>query len=331
MDLTGIKAVLPDHEVRPVAMSDVPVIFDLVDRITTHVLGESDANEAEIRDDLTGSHFDLAADTFIAIAPDGRATGYGQGQDERNGTGWMDVYLDPDLERSTYDTVADAAVAACVGRMIETASARGLSSMKVTANLYETELPMRAAYERAGLEIETVYWRMILKFDQLGELERPVIPEGYQIRSVNPDDDAVMALGYEVFHDTFSEHHGFGGTQTSLEDYAKNWRATESYDPSAWWFAYKQDELVGMLMGDNRRVEQGDGYVRSIGVRKSERGQGVARALLLTAFEHWRDAGREGVQLGVDTGNTTGATRLYESVGMTSLHSAIALAKDVTL
>ena len=331
MDLTGIKSVLPDHDVRPVAMSDVPAIYDLVDRITTRVLGESDANEAEIRDDLTGSHFDLAADTFIAVAPDGRATGYGQGQDERNGTGWMDVYLDPDLERSRYDTVADAAVAACVARILETASARGVSNIKLTANLYETELPMRAAYERAGLEIETVYWRMILKFDQLGELERPVIPDGYEIRSVNPDDDAVMALGHEVLHDTFSEHHGFDDTQTSLEDYAKNWRATESYDPSAWWFAYKQGELVGMLMGDNRRVEQGDGYVRSIGVRKSERGQGIARALLLTAFGHWRDAGRDGVQLGVDTGNVTGATRLYESVGMTSLHSAIALAKEVSL
>lgn len=331
MDLAGIRSALPDHEVRPVVMSDVPAIYDLFDRITTHVLGQSDANEAEIRDDLTGSHFDLAADTFIAIAPDGRAAGYGQGHDERNGSGWLDVFLDPNLDSDTYDTAADAAVAACVGRVIESASAREVSSVKLTAGLYETELAMRAAYERAGLEIETVYWRMILKFDQIDELERPAIPDGYEIRSVNPDDDAVMALGYEVFHDTFSEHHGIGDTDTSLADYAKNWRTAESYDPSAWWFAYKQDQLLGMLLGDNRRVEQGDGYVRSIGVRKSERGQGVARALLLTAFGHWRDAGREGVQLGVDTGNVTGATRLYESVGMTSLHSAIALAKDVTL
>ena len=190
--------------------------------------------------------------------------------------------------------------------------------MKLTAGLYETEVAMRTAYERAGLEVETVYWRMILQFDRPDELERPVIPEGYEIRSVNPDDDAVMALGYEIYHDTFSEHHGFGDSRTSLEDYANNWRTAESYDPSAWWFAYKQGELVGMLMGDNRRAEQGYGYVPAIGVRKSERGQGIARALLLTAFGYWRDAGREGVQLGVDTGNATGATRLYESVGMTS-------------
>ena len=312
-------------------ISDVPALYDLVDRITTHVLGESDANEAEIRDDLTGAHFDLVTDTFVAVDAAGRATAYGQGHDERNGSGWMDVYIDPALDGETYDTLADGAVAACAGRILESVSDRGASHVKLTANLYETEVPMRRAYERAGLEIETVYWRMILKFQQLDELERPVISAGYEIRRVNPEDDAIMALGYEIFRDTFSEHHGIGDTDTSLEDYAKNWRTAESYDPTAWWFAYRGHELVGMLLGDNRRVEQGHGYVRAVGVRKSERGNGLARALLLTAFAHWRDAGRDGVQLGVDTANVTGATRVYESVGMTSLHSAIALAKDVTL
>ncbi|MEO8107210.1 MAG: GNAT family N-acetyltransferase, partial [Actinomycetes bacterium] len=70
---------------------------------------------------------------------------------------------------------------------------------------------------------------------------------------------------------------------------------------------------------------QGAGYVPLIGVKKHLRGRGIARALLLTAFSEYQQRGCTGVQLGVDTGNATGAIRLYESVGMTSLHSAIAL------
>ncbi|MEO8330435.1 MAG: GNAT family N-acetyltransferase, partial [Candidatus Nanopelagicales bacterium] len=45
---------------------------------------------------------------------------------------------------------------------------------------------------------------------------------------------------------------------------------------------------------------------------------GIARALLFTAFAEYRSRGRTSVELGVDSSNETGATRLYESVGMTT-------------
>ena len=51
-------------------------------------------------------------------------------------------------------------IAACAARIIESAKARGATEIHLTANLYETETLMRDAYERAGLPVETVYWRM---------------------------------------------------------------------------------------------------------------------------------------------------------------------------
>ncbi len=333
MDLTGIKAVLPDHEVRPVVMSDVPAIVDLVERITTHVLGESDANEAEIRDDLTGAHFDLAADTFIALSPDGRVTGYGLGMTNATApAGWMSISTHDLDSRHLRHRGRRCGCLVCWAHHRERHARAACRRVKLTANLYETEVPMRTAYERAGLEIETVYWRMILKFDVAGELERSGDSRGLR------DSQASIPMTTRSWHSVTRSSTTRSASTMASETAPPRSRTTqrtgaplESYDPSAWWFAYKDDELVGMMIGDNRRVEQGYGYVKAIGVRKSERGQGVARALLLTAFAHWRDVGLEGVQLGVDTGNVTEATRLYESVGMTSLHSAIALAKDVTL
>ena len=59
-----------------------------------------------------------------------------------------------------------------------------------------------------------------------------------------------------------------------------------------------------------------------LGVRRPWRGRGIGRALLLTAFVavHIRGGGTRS-SWGVDAANPSGATRLYEDVGMRELHS----------
>ena len=49
----------------------------------------------------------------------------------------------------------------------------------------------------------------------------------------------------------------------------------------------------------------------------------TARALLLHSFREFRRRGQPQVTLGVDAANPTGATRLYESVGMHVLREDI--------
>ena len=60
----------------------------------------------------------------------------------------------------------------------------------------------------------------------------------------------------------------------------------------------------------------GGGSVGMLAVRKPWRRRGLGRALLLHAFREFRRRGFERASLGVDSENPTGATRLYESVGM---------------
>ena len=68
----------------------------------------------------------------------------------------------------------------------------------------------------------------------------------------------------------------------------------------------------------------GGGWVGTLGTRKPRRGKGLGRALLLTAFGEFYRRGETLVRLAVDAGNETGATQLYESVGM-----RVALQADV--
>ncbi|MEO8107491.1 MAG: hypothetical protein ABI720_09240, partial [Actinomycetes bacterium] len=239
MDITGIQKVLPDHTVRAVNMGDVPALVGLVERITTAVLGEPEASESEMRDDLTGAHFDLATDTFIALAPDGSATAYGQGRDEQTGSGWVDVYIDLSLGDALTDTLADAAVGATVSRVVQSSKARGEQSVRVAAGLYENETRMRSAYERAGLVVETVYWRLQRTFAPGELLESPVVPVGFVVAKVDPRNDSVIEQAYHLFHETFSEHHGHEGAQQSLAVFTEDNRGAESFDPEAWWFAWQ--------------------------------------------------------------------------------------------
>ena len=52
---------------------------------------------------------------------------------------------------------------------------------------------------------------------------------------------------------------------------------------------------------DECRADLGDGYVRALGVRREFRGRGLAQLLLTRAFVYYRDRGRAGLQLGVDS------------------------------
>jgi ribosomal protein S18 acetylase RimI-like enzyme len=60
----------------------------------------------------------------------------------------------------------------------------------------------------------------------------------------------------------------------------------------------------------------GVGWVGILGVRRQWRRRGLGRALLLKALQEFRSRGFREVGLGVDAASLTGATRLYESVGM---------------
>ena len=58
------------------------------------------------------------------------------------------------------------------------------------------------------------------------------------------------------------------------------------------------------------------GYVHGIGVLKQHRGQGYGRLLLQWAMAYNRERGFKTIELNVDSGNESGALRLYESAGM---------------
>jgi ribosomal protein S18 acetylase RimI-like enzyme len=119
----------------------------------------------------------------------------------------------------------------------------------------------------------------------------------------------------EAFHsaleEAFSEH--WEHRAWSFEDWWTRQRARSNYDPSLWYLVRDGDEVVAACRNE---IRPSGGYVGALGVRKQARGRGYARALLHHSFREFRRRGQTRATLGVDASNATGATKLYESVGM---------------
>ena len=103
--------------------------------------------------------------------------------------------------------------------------------------------------------------------------------------------------------------------------------AKPDHDPSLWFLVRTGEEVVAATRNDPER--SGGGWIGAIGVRPAWRGRGLAKALLLHSFREFHRRGQRRVGLGVDSQNATGATELYESIGMVVDSEQVVWEKEV--
>jgi ribosomal protein S18 acetylase RimI-like enzyme len=112
--------------------------------------------------------------------------------------------------------------------------------------------------------------------------------------------------------DAFQEH--WEHTKTPFEEMWERHRNNPNFDPTCWFLIRDGDEIAAVSRNEGNR--NGGGYIGALGVRRAWRGKGYAKALLYRSFAEFWDRGMTRVTLGVDATNPTGATHLYERVGM---------------
>ena len=141
----------------------------------------------------------------------------------------------------------------------------------------------------------------------------PLLPKEYEFRAVDVDRD--IAGIYETIEDAFSEH--WRVHQPTYDE----WREEKlgfGFAPQYWLQIFHGNERVAAAIGQNL---SGLGWIKAMGVRKPERGNGLGKALLLQEFaRYWQD-GLNRVELGVDSENVTSAKDLYERAGMSETNS----------
>jgi GNAT superfamily N-acetyltransferase len=161
--------------------------------------------------------------------------------------------------------------------------------------------------EAAGFSFARVFWHMQRPIDASF---RPIAPPpSVMVRPyVAGDDDR---LGWELIDQAFAGH--FGMDPMRLEDYLHDVIESDSWDPSLAAIAELGGAPVGIVTG---YLLEPVGWIGDLGVIEAGRGRGVGRALLEHGFASLAARGASRIQLNVDSSNATGATRLYESAGM---------------
>jgi mycothiol synthase len=184
-----------------------------------------------------------------------------------------------------------------VEKRVEEEEAERIHSWTVAADERASEL-----FERRGYREVRRFWDMGIDLD-----EEPAEP-GVAIDTFREEDArAFHGANEEAFEDHWEAH------PEAFETWWKRQRARTNYDPSLW-FLIRDGEGIAAIARNELRA--GGGYVGSLGVRRPWRGLGYGRALLLHSFREFRRRGMARATLGVDAANPTGATHLYESVGM---------------
>ncbi|HEX3906776.1 MAG TPA: GNAT family N-acetyltransferase [Mycobacteriales bacterium] len=173
-----------------------------------------------------------------------------------------------------------------------------------------TATSRRDAFEAAGGVQVRVFFRMVMNI--ASGMPGVELPDGATIRVIRADDPSDLRAMYDVIETAFREH--FGAAPATYDEWIGAMSSPDVSDRSLWWLAEVEGEPAAGLIG---RLLPRRGWVDEVGTLPAYRGRGLARALLLTAFEEFRSRGFEQVGLGVDTANHTGALGLYESIGMT--------------
>jgi mycothiol synthase len=153
----------------------------------------------------------------------------------------------------------------------------------------------------------------LMRIDFVREPPPPAPIAGIEVRTFRSRDAEEL---FAVHREAFADHWGEG--ESTYEDFRHHLLDTPRFEDELWFLAWHGGELAGYAGAREEADEDSSrGYVDILGVRRAYRRRGIGEALLRHAFQELFRRGKHGCDLHVDAQSLTGATRLYEHVGMT--------------
>ena len=168
---------------------------------------------------------------------------------------------------------------------------------------------MREALESFGMQVIRTYWHMKRLLDPQAKADTN--KEDFEIRLVSSRQD--LETWWALHQDAFSNHFGFA--PRPMELWIEQTTAAGTMDPEGCFLAFYAGQPAGFVQMANANYHLNGGYVDLIGVAHKYQGLGLGQLLLQHAINFSVDQGREFIELNVDTGNESGALKLYEKLG----------------
>ena len=305
----------PDgYTVRPSTRDDIETIVRLVQAIDLHDEGIVEPVRGHIEDDWANPLFDADQDTLLVTAETGELAASASAWGIQPSTAveaWINVH--PDHRGRGLGTWL-------VG-WAEARSRRYLTEPGASTLLRPSASSSgdgQAFLERSGYRHVRTFWHMQRRLGGIEDAGSP--PAGVTIRPFRDGDGPAV---HRVLEASFEDHFGF--EPMAYHAWEEAMLRAPSSDLSLVFLAEKGGDLVGAL---TTAIDE-EAWVAELGVLEAHRGTGIGRALLRRAFAELAARGWTTVKLNVDGANRSGATRLYESAGMTRGRSWHAFEKRI--
>jgi ribosomal protein S18 acetylase RimI-like enzyme len=160
-----------------------------------------------------------------------------------------------------------------------------------------------------GFDLLRTYWGL---FAPITHINPPRLAEGFTIKTVESELD--YQLWWQAHQDSFSNHFGF--VPRPYDQWRKMVTDEVGLDPNGRQILIFEDRAVGFIECSDIKKDLNVGFVNGLGVIKEFHGRGLGETLLRWAFAYYAADNRSSIELNVDTGNESGALRLYEKLGM---------------
>jgi mycothiol synthase len=297
----------PDFTLRPVRWSDLEAVTTVIrDVLTADGDAVSAVTSEELANHWMSEGFNYGADAWVVTNASGVVVGYEECAHRMayayfNGDG----YVHPEYRGNGIGTALLRKVEERARQQIERAEPdlrvyirNGMSAADTTA---------RSIHENEGYRPIRFQWMMEAHHTEAPQVKP--FPEGIELRPFEAEAQAYLV--FQAEDEAFQDHWGH------VPGNFNNWKLRklerEAFDSALWHIAWDGDQIAGYAQ---TRFRNGIGWVGNLGVRRPWRKRGLGEALLLHSFNEFYKRNMPTVGLGVDAANPTGATRLYQKVGM---------------
>ena len=299
-------AASPEIEIRPLGPDDIETAVALLALDEEHSTGRpSKVGPADLTAWLRG--LDLDADTWL-LEEDGHLVAFGW----HEGHGPIAVAIGAVHP----EALGRGLGGALVQRAEERARATGAGRLHY--GVLAADAAAATLLAAHGFHEVRRFYEMAVELD--APPPEPSLPDGLALETfTEADARAFHDAMDEAFQDHW-EHHPH-----SFEEWWEQRRGDADFDPTLWFLVRDRDELAAVVRNEANR--NGGGLVDALGVRRPWRGRGLGRALLYRTFAEFYRRGVPRISLGVDAESPTGATQLYESVGMKTVLEQVVFEK----